>query len=260
VRMPSFVPREIDDYFFLDILLIFLMINFNMPLATIYLGMVLVGSMMYYVATDKGFFRPIPAFNKKGLLMPIVVGVGLGVAYIWVYALFNASPIANIFATTAFGDSQLLGKLVFGILIDLVETRFLFRTMMQWFAWKTKTPLTTPFSKHGIILMIFFGGVFTIFHATAKGITNTPDLMATFLFGALSVGMIIQLKRWIEAAIMHIVVNSHGVGLIDELTALFTTGAIFTNVWFLLSLAIFIFWLYKTGKLQKLGIKIPTIG
>ena len=63
--------------------------------------------------------------------------------------------------------------------------------------------------------MAVFAAIFTLFHATSKGIDNNIDLIVTFLFGAISIAIILTTGQWIEAAVMHIVVNGHAVGLFD---------------------------------------------
>ncbi len=214
--------REIDEFFFLDIILIFLMINYSLPLATIYLAMVLVGSLMYLVPIYSNLFRWIPFQKKEGsMLTKIAWGVGAGVAFIYLYNyVLSSETLGRVFAATAFGESELIGKLTFGVLIAIVETRFFFRSIMQWWAWKINQPTNiSPFSVGGIKLMVFFGAIFAIFHATAKGVSNNMELMLTFAFGMVSVAMILYFQEVIQAAIMHVVVNAKGVSLVDSFIA-----------------------------------------
>jgi len=219
--------------------------------------MVILGALMYYVAVDSRFFVPIPFVkDKKNRLNGIVVGVALGLAFIWFYNMLQTElSIAQVFATTAFGSSVILGMLVFGPLVGFVETRFFFRTIMQWGAWKYRIPLGKPFSSGGIGLMVFFAGIFTIFHATAKGVSNNVDLIATFIFGALSIGVILYTGQWVEAATMHIVVNSVGVGFFTMLMEVYTSGALLTNPWVLASIGAIIFYYVST----KQKVRIPFI-
>lgn len=241
-------PEEIDEYFIIDIILSFLMINFSLPLATIYLGMVLIGSFMYYVVVDQSFFKWIPFSQKKSnKLVATAVGAGLGIAFIWFYntILLNPTPMAAVFATTAFGESELIGKLLFGILIAIVETRFFFRTIMQFFSWKNGININNgPFSLGGVQVMIFFSAIFTLFHATAKGIDNNLDLVATFIFGMLSIGLILFFKEWIQATILHIYINSSSVGLFETLTK----GALLSNPFILIGGLGAIIFLFTRGR------------
>lgn len=247
------IPSEIDSYFILDILLIFLMINYNMPLATVYITMVIVGSLMYIVPVYSNLFGWIPFMKKGGnWIASIAWGAGFGLAFIYFYEYIQTMPnLGQVFATTAFGESIYLGKFVYGILIGIIETRFFFRTIMQWGAWRMGWPIpSSPFSKIGINMMIMFGAIFTFFHLTAKGVTNNIDLIATFVFGAMSIGMVIQFKSWIEAAIAHIVVNSKGVGIFDIFKAIPTVDP----VWIIAGIIILYF--VFTSKNRK-GFRLP---
>ena len=207
--------KELDEYFILDILLVFLMINYSLPLATIYAMMVLVGSVMYYAGGDRWTVNWIPFVKQKGgSLIGLVLGAGAGIGFIYLYKyLGSLTPMANVFATTAFGESESIGKFVFGFLIPIAETRFFFRTILQWFSLRRGT--VSPFSFTGIKVIAVFSAIFTLFHDTVKGIDNTIDLFATFLFGAISITIILTTGQWIEAAVMHIIVNGHAVGLFD---------------------------------------------
>ena len=255
--MTKWIPKEIDDYFLTDILLIWLMVNYSMPLANLYLGLVIVGSIMYYVAVDSRFFVPLPFVkDKKNMLTGIIVGIALGVGFIWFYNMLQTEmSITQVFTTTAFGSSVILGMLVFGPMVGFVETRFFFRTTMQWGAWKYRIPIGKPFSAGGIGLMVFFAGIFTIFHATAKGVSNNVDLIATFIFGAISIGVILYTGQWIEAAVMHITVNSVGVGFFAKLMEFYANGALLTNPWVLASVGVVIFYYVSTKK----KVRIPFI-
>lgn len=217
--MSKFEPSEIVNYFFIDIILIFLMINYNMPLATIYVAMAIVGSLMYYVAADQRIFQMIPFWGRgTNKIVAIAIGVGFGVGFIFFYNwLGTLTPMANVFATTAFGESESMGKIVFGFLIPLVETRFFFRTILQWYAWRVGLTSRDLFTFDSVKVIGIFAALFTIFHATSKGITNNIDLIATFAFGAMSIGMVIYFQRVIEAAVAHVVVNSHSIGIFDNI-------------------------------------------
>jgi len=207
--------KELDEYFILDILLVFLMIDYALPLATIYAVMVLVGSLIYYAGGDRGIVNWIPFVKSKGgSLIGVMLGVTAGIGFIYLYKyLGSLTPMANVFATTAFGESESIGKFVFGFLIPIAETRFFFRTILQWFS--LRRGIVSPLSFKGIQIMVAFSAIFTLFHDTAKGIDNNIDLFATFLFGVISIAIILTTGQWIEAAIMHIVVNGYAVGFFD---------------------------------------------
>ena len=83
---------------------------------------------------------------------------------------------------------------------------------------------------HQIKLMTFFGALFTLFHAGSKDIWNYTELMAVFIFGALSIALILYFQEAIQAIVMHIVVNVKSMGLIESLTAITSTSVIYIGV------------------------------
>ena len=244
LRMAKQYPEEISGYFFLNAVLLWLMINYNMPLASIYSWMVIIDAIMYLVPVQFGFFKWIP-FAKKGesKIPKYVIGVAAGIGFLYLYNAISSTPMAAVFATTAFGKSEILTILVYSILISFVETRFFFRTLMQFVAWKSAENFRkSPFSLSGLKLMGFFGLIFTLFHATAKGITNNAELAATFVFGALSVGMILYFQEWIQAFILHLVVNSKSMGLVDIIPQL-------AQYWYAWVIAIAVgYFVYRSSK------------
>jgi hypothetical protein len=220
--MGKILPTEIDDIFLVDVILIFLMINYNLPLATIYSMMVLLGAAMYLVPVYSGFFRWIPIAKPGGnKLISILIGVGFGWAFVYVYDLMTKTAMKSVFATTIFGESEILTNLIYSGLVPVVETLFFFRIILQWWAWKHGDSVrSSPFSMSGLKLMLLFGAIFTVFHATAKGISNTVDLAATLLFGMMSVGMVMYFGEMLPAIAAHIYVNSNAMGLFGTLEGL----------------------------------------
>jgi hypothetical protein len=191
--------------------------------------MAMVDWIAYYVARDTNAFKPLPIeHDKKDRLQALVTAMGVYVVFIFLVSAvtlridpqaaaqfestfeYVASLVANTFSATPilFG-STFLRLIVWGVLIAFVESRAFFRTFLQW-AIKgagVKFP-KSPFEINGILTMVFFGVLFAVFHIVAKGITQNTSLMTTFLFGAISVGLVIQFGRWIEAAFFHIITNT----------------------------------------------------
>ena len=223
------LPDDIDTYFLIAVLLIFLMINYNLALANIYVAMVILGSLMYLVPIQFNLFRWIPLVKKDGgsLWMKILVGAAFGFVFIQVYKYFTTTPMAAVFATTIFGESEILTKLVYSGLIPPVETIFFFVTILTWWAWKIGDNVNaiSPFSGAGIKLMVLFGAVFVVFHATAKGVDNNTDLFLTLIFGMLSIGMILYFQEAIEAIIMHMTVNAFGMNVFAALSSAVAAGS-----------------------------------
>lgn len=243
---------DIDLFFLVGVILIFLMINYNMPLATIYTSMVILGALMYLVPIYSNLFRWIPIIKPGPKLMKFGVGAAFGVAFIYLYNQFSVTPMAAIFATTLFGTSEILTKIVYSGLIPPVETIFFFVTILTWWAWKMGDSINvSPFSATGIKLMLMFGAVFVVFHATSKGIENTTDLFLTLAFGMLSIGMILYFQEAIQAIIMHVVVNAHSMDVFSTLQQY-----VISNPWIIIAgIAAVIYFSPKKSRL-RLGLPI----
>ncbi len=213
-------PSEASGYIFLNALLLFLMLIYNMPLAIVYSFMVLLDALAYIFGLGVVSFIPC-AKQGEGKLMKYITGIAFGIGFLYIYNYMSKMPMAAVFATTAFGDSKIMTVLVFSFLVAPVETRLFFRTLMQWGAYLAGySSRSSPFSAAGLFLMAFFGAAFVLFHLTAKGITAHAELLATFVFGALSVGMILYFQEWIQAGIAHVVINSKAMGLFETLPQL----------------------------------------
>jgi len=86
-------------------------------------------------------------------------------------------------------------------------------------SWKIKQSLNvSPLSFAGLKIMAFYSALFTAFHWAIKGLTDTPELIAVFVFGMMSVGLVLQFKEMIQAVMAHMVINSIGVGLLTMAT------------------------------------------
>lgn len=217
---------EIDDLWFLSIILLFLIINWNMPMASIYSNMVHISMWGYILPIVLGLFVWIPLSNKQNRMMELIAGIVSAIGFVWAYKRLTNTPMAAVFATTALGESVYIHKLVFGGLIPIVETVFFFVILPLWALWKMGKSLDRGlFSMDSIITIIAFAAIFTIFHMTAKGITNNMDLLATFLFGALSMGLIIYFQSVLPALILHITVNSYSIELFKTVTTSVMTAS-----------------------------------
>ena len=217
-------PTNADELFFIAILLLFLMINYELPLSNIYQTMVYLTIFMYITPIFANLFKWIPFSKKSNFIMESIIGITAGIGFIMFYNyLASTTSMAAVFAATAFGKSETIGKFLFGILIPIVESVFFFVIIPKWASWKMGHNFEADkFSFNNIFLIIVSAAIFTIFHATAKGLTNNLDLIATFAFGVLSLIMVIIFQSALPAVLTHIVVNSQSVGLF----ALFTGTAL----------------------------------
>jgi hypothetical protein len=219
---------EVDDYFFNLIIILFLLITFDQTIGIIYLGMALIDAFFYYWAIDSKFFTPIPT-ETGNRYMNIVIGGVLYIVFVYISFFivsffqtqsFSTSTLAfreisqmvaqTFSATPILHSSVFLRLAVWGIVIPIVETRFFFRTCVQYFArFAFFTELPNILSLKGQGLSIFTGSVFTIFHIIAKGITNEPALLITFIFGYISVLCVLYFKEISQAYWLHIITNTY---------------------------------------------------
>jgi len=231
----KFTPSETVFHLILSGLMLFLMINYNLPLGTIYFGMIFLTTFAYYIALDQRAFTWIKLIKERGKMMSVVIGLLIGYGFIQFYQYLDTiAPLSAVFASAAFGESESVGQIVFGFLIPIVETLFFFRVFLQFYAWKFNLSTTKPFSIDTVHLMAVVGALFTLFHATSKGISDNLALFATFLFGAMTVFVVIYYREYTQATIAHIVVNAEAVGLL----ALITSGVLFTNPWVIAFIAL----------------------
>lgn len=211
-------PLYFDELFSIGVVLLFLMINYDMPLSNIYQNMSYWVLFGYLVPLIFSLFSWLPLTRGNGV-KSIIIGIVLGIAFIQLYNYLKSTmPMASVFAATAYGDSVLLGKLLFSGPIPIIESVFFFVILPGWVIWKMGQAITNHISGFNMIfLIILCAGLFTAFHATSKGIENNEALIATFIFGAISTGAMLFFKSALEMIIMHITVNSYAVGLFDTM-------------------------------------------
>lgn len=232
----------VDDLFFISILLLFLMINYNMPLSSIYSNMVIIAIIMYLTPILLNLFKWIPVSDKSNRIKEIGAGIAVAIGFIIFYKKMTATPMAAVFATTAFGESVYMHKFVFGGLIPVIEQIFFFVILPMWILWKMGKPFGgSLFSMDNMILMVGIAAIFTIFHATSKGLENT-EWMTTFVFGVLMMGLTIFFQAALPGMIAHTITNSYAVELFKEITTNLTltspiimVGGVIAFIYFLSS-------------------------
>ena len=208
-------------YIFLDIILLFMLINFSSPLATIYALMSIIGWIMYY---DTSFISyPIDKKGSSWALAFIWAGV-IYIAFILVSSkIFTSfgvaeyaqvSSIVTLVATTnpAFASSMILTFVAFGMLIPIIETTFWSR-LTEWLGYAAKTTLSFNFLNLKLwAIILVSSGIFGLFHATSKGVTNNSALIVTVIFMVISIWMILFFGEIKQAILLHILSNSVAIG------------------------------------------------
>jgi membrane protease YdiL (CAAX protease family) len=59
-----------------------------------------------------------------------------------------------------------------------------------------------------LAIIFFVSIIFMAFHISAKGLTNNPALIMTFLFGAVSGILVLMRGQLLEAICLHIITNT----------------------------------------------------
>lgn len=210
---------ESDDFLFLSVAILFLVINFEPKVSIIYLGMILITWKAYSDAINRNLFT-IPPLRKastsiaSGVLFglmgyvvflvvtSIVLGVGIQAA-----VDLSASSGTLVFSSQpVLEQSKVTSFILWGQLIPYLETLFFPVTIMLWVAVKYNFSLDKP--SHIVILMAVVAGIATLFHVTAKGAADNTALIITFIFFAINTYLVIKFREKIQAFVMHLVGNT----------------------------------------------------
>lgn len=210
------------NYYFLGMLFLFLLLNFNESIGMIYGFMILLTWMAYWVGRQLRLGNYPISSKRTGLLENLAWATGAYAAFVVItsqvfsvlgwkeLASFNA--ILNIVGTTfsqapVFAGSNFLSLLSWGVLIPYVETTAL-AVAFIWLAHWAKIDLRNPLSRGVAAVIIFISFAVTAFHYSAKGITNNPALVATFIFFFISLALIVYFKEVKQAITLHIISNT----------------------------------------------------
>ena len=217
-------------FFFVALALSFLTVTFKPELTTVYASM-LIMIVIYLLLPVRNQLVKLNVFPKVDILRVVVITLA-GYAIFNLLAFTTTPYVSQVFegvygtevVTSAdvpqlitqfsslpagpFETSKLARQVTESFLIPIIETSALIAALLGMYALFSK--LGIPRSIYGIdslLMMVLVGGVFAVYHITAKGITNTPVLFVSFLFGAVSAGMCIFTRQAAEANWMHVLNN-----------------------------------------------------
>lgn len=266
-------------YLLVSVLSLFLLINFDQLVGTIYGLMIVIDWLAYYQAYDRGAFGIVPIIKKgNNPFISLVWAMGAYVAFIFMVNFIQSSfqpgsffqSLENVSALISstfsaspilFG-SDFLKLAVWGIFIARIETLFFFRTLLQYGIRSAqfkfiKLPKNLM-SLEALGVAAFFGALFALFHLVAKGITNNAALLVTFAFGVFSIYLVFYFKQVAEAIFLHIITNTIAtmqqlsIGFFEGGTVAFTMS----GLW-ILTAVIMISWFLLFQKLPLLnGVKL----
>ena len=217
-----------DDYIVHLVVLSFLLINFDQTVGLTYAIIALIDTVYYYITINSNVFPIWPIKrDTSSKLLSIVYSVGIYLLFVVLaygaYSIathsqfnlklaFSSFPqiiVSTFSSTPILSDSAILKVFVWGVLIPFIETIFFFRFLPQWSLKAVNKPTPTPFSIDGQVLSGFIGVVFMLFHIVSKGIDNNPALLTTFVFGYVSMVVVLYFKQMTEALTIHYINNSY---------------------------------------------------
>jgi hypothetical protein len=109
--------------------------------------------------------------------------------------------------TPALANSFLLTLLGWGFIVPQIETDAFFATLFEYLADLFKISLKQV-SAILIILITSIAFIFSLFHLTAKGVTNNAALSLTFIFAIISLFIVMQEKQTKTAVFFHMIANT----------------------------------------------------
>lgn len=215
--------HESDDYVILSALLLFTLINFNPEVSIIYQFMVVISMILFFIVRTTKPFPVIPVESvKTNRASAFIWGIGSLAVLLFVssfllpmlgFAIYS-NPQSILYSTDSsqalfpfsaepiLAKSELMSVLIWGQIIPIVETMYFFGILAQFISHMLKV----SFSSWGFWMLM--GGIFVLFHMTAKGVTNNEALIVTFLFGVLSMFLINKFRELKQAIILHVTANT----------------------------------------------------
>ena len=210
-------------------LISFLLVNYNQTLGQIYLGFMFL--YLFLTVTDN---KIMYSLNKGqttwgySILLAIFIYVGFNIVSGLILATVSSASIvpnnmfqsvAKLMATAtpvlaATGDRTVdlvLTILAWGLLVGFIETVVLFGGVLEWVedAFSSfKTRFNFLDGKTWFVVALI-AAIFTVFHIQAKGLKDSAALLVTFIFGVVSLWVIIKYKGETKTAVIfHILANT----------------------------------------------------
>ena len=194
--------------------------NFSIKLASVYGTMIGLDFAISQFITPRVNINPI----ANNSLQSISYAIGAILLLMVFYSILNAvarqsalvgtpegSALSRNFAiikqqatifSIEFEKIPVLSFLLFGIVIPVIETRLVSRIFD--FITQTFSIAYNRFNATLISVIIFIAGLFTYFHFKVRGLNNNIDLLLTFIFGVMTVLLIIKFKEAESATEFHI--------------------------------------------------------
>ena len=201
----------------LETVLLFLLINWNPSLAIVYFAMSLVSIQIFVndsnvsyplnrpsISWTRSLFYALLAYLFFRVTFSVVadqlgfLGVGQTFSQLAIETFAETKPILTNSASLTF--------LSFTFLIPIIESVYFFLRLNE----KVQEWSKLSFANFGvgtIIVFLFISAVFTVFHISAKGITNTSSLFMTFYFALISMFLVYKDRDGKSAVLFHVLTN-----------------------------------------------------
>lgn len=209
---------RLDIFFFTFLILIFFLLVFDRDMGMVFLFMAIIDYIMWH--NDSFVSLPIERRSDNrtsAVIYAIMFTAGFLVLSTLITSL-TATPtglqsVLEVWATSTpiLKQSFILTLIGWGIIIPLVETQFLFGSVLEFFSEYAKKVTGQKISLDKITpaLIIIFcvvSGIFALYHLTVKSWASIPLLM-TFAFGMVSCFMVVQKKETKQAILFHMSLN-----------------------------------------------------
>lgn len=203
-----------------SIAILFGLINFDYTMGTIFVAMFLISMVLQALDKNVSYVFEKPG-NKK--LNSILYMAGAYAIFILVIMLLSNLPglgstiefysqqmstFFSQYSKPALAGSVPLSLLFWGLLIPIGETILFFVKLPEAIFDSIGISYGRLDDSRTWAAIIISVATFTVFHVTAKGITNTQALMTTAIFGLISVLLVLKLRQAIEATLFHILTNT----------------------------------------------------
>lgn len=220
----NLIEREYGFAALLGFILVWIMVNFNNQIGTLYGIMVVITVIFILALTQNNRIRFPIEFDTERIsdwafgLMAYGVFFILGIIITPLITSavgkeITLSVLTSMTTAPIFATSIVLQFIAFGLLIPLVETHF-FARFYEWLGMVFKVDIINNNIKK-YILWIVVSVTFMYFHLTARALSSngalvfdSVQLVMTFMFMLITMWLIAFKKELSSAMIFHVITNS----------------------------------------------------
>lgn len=228
------IIRENSIFRILVVALIFLVVNFDPDMATVFSLMIIADWLIFNSDRKVSYPFERTTNNRFQSLVEVLI-VLAGFIFIQSVLLRLLSPsiqsttqsisqLLSLYSTTtpALAGNMIITIIAFGVIVPIVETRFFNGRVFEMIADRFKIRADLRDSRTWIA-SLFIGVIFALYHLTARrcgaaGTCQNAALFITFIFGTLSTLMVAHYRETKQATLLHVIWN--------VIASLFAIGAL----------------------------------